>query len=26
MYFWIEKDRLAQRDFSNVWMLGGSQL
>ena len=26
MYFWIEQDRLAQRDFSNVWMLGASQL
>jgi hypothetical protein len=26
MYFWIERDRLAQRDFSNVWMLGASQL
>jgi uncharacterized protein YwqG len=25
MYFWIERDRLAQRDFSNVWMLGASQ-
>ncbi len=26
MYFWIERDRLARRDFSNVWMLGASQL
>jgi uncharacterized protein YwqG len=26
MYFWIERDRLAQRDFSNVWLLGASQL
>lgn len=26
MYFWIERDRLAQHDFSNVWMLGASQL
>jgi uncharacterized protein YwqG len=25
MYFWIERDRLAQRDFSNVWVLGASQ-
>jgi hypothetical protein len=26
MYFWIERDRLAQRDFSNVWLPGASQL
>ncbi len=25
MYFWIERDRLAQRDFSRVWMLGACQ-
>jgi uncharacterized protein YwqG len=24
MYFWIENDRLAKRDFSNVWVLGAS--
>jgi Domain of unknown function (DUF1963) len=26
MYFWIERDRLAQRDFSNVWLLGASEV
>ncbi len=26
MYFWIEKERLKQRDFSNVWLLASSQL
>jgi uncharacterized protein YwqG len=25
MYFWIERDRLARRDFSRVWMLGACQ-
>jgi len=25
MYFWIERDHLAQRDFSRMWMLGASQ-
>jgi uncharacterized protein YwqG len=25
MYFWIERERLAQRDFSRVWMLGACQ-
>jgi hypothetical protein len=25
MYFWIERDGLAQRDFSRVWMLGACQ-
>jgi uncharacterized protein YwqG len=24
MYFWIENDHLAERDFSNVWVLGAS--
>jgi uncharacterized protein YwqG len=24
MYFWIENDRFANRDFSNVWVLGAS--
>jgi uncharacterized protein YwqG len=26
MYFWIERDRLAKHDFSNVWLVGGAQL
>lgn len=25
MYFWIEKDRLAKRDFSNVWFLAATE-
>ncbi|HEX8032699.1 MAG TPA: YwqG family protein [Ktedonobacterales bacterium] len=25
MYFWIEKDRLAKRDFSNVWCLAATE-
>lgn len=25
LYFWIERDRLAKRDFSNVWLLGASE-
>jgi uncharacterized protein YwqG len=25
MYFWIENGRLAQRDFSHVWLLGASR-
>ncbi len=25
MYFWIERDRLARLDFSNIWLVGSSR-